>query len=80
MATSYAGGSVNKRTPDPLMFAYVYLDLMDEEEPRDDEVYRVFYVDAHKIRVRQITLESGREVEGPNLWLPWSSIRSVRER
>ena len=76
------------KTRDPLQFAYIELSLLDEDGPRSG-IYKVFYVDDIKIRVRAITLgrtvhgdlakNGGGEYEGDNVWIPWSAIRTLTE-
>lgn len=63
---------------DPLKFAYVSVAWADGDK-EEDAVYKVFHVDASKIRLRAITFSGGTEVEGANYWVPWNSINYLRE-
>lgn len=68
----------SKKAHDPLMFKVVRLDLVDEDDEREGD-FKVFYVDATKLRVRRVEMVRGEEVEHENVWVPWTSIRTLRE-
>ena len=63
---------------DPLKFAYVKV-LWTGADFETKETYKIFHVDPVKIRIRSIVVVDGKEVEGDNLWAPWSSIDALRE-
>jgi len=63
---------------DPLQFAYVKITMQGEDFPLTP-IFKVFYVDDHKIRVRSVILENGKEVEGANRWVPWMAIDNMIE-
>ena len=63
---------------DPLQFAYVRI-KMQEDTTFKPNIFKVFWVDDHKIRIRTIRWEKGKEIEGVNTWIPWVAIDVLEE-
>ena len=62
----------------PLQFCYVRIAYLDHDGEWEQDC-KVWYLDDKMVRVRPITMDDGIEVEGDNLWIPWSAICYIRE-
>jgi hypothetical protein len=67
-----------KAPHDSLQFAYVKIHFAKDND-EDLMVWKVWYVDPVKIRIREVIFEGGVEQEGANFWVPWQAIDSIRE-